>query len=380
MLTLAVPCLAAVAGLRLFARRSSADRLWTFLGSFTLTLSVLTFVEYVVFPDMLLFYKRWAYDGDFTLVFVNRNTAATFLGVALVVHAERLARHMRKVEPARLWHHLLRFDFRWSGKYGQAIIKGGACLLLAASLFSTHSRAGIASSLIGLFCFAIMVRRRTAPLKRAFGKAWLVEGAVVLAVVAVSTLLLGGEVLGRLQEQGLDDESRLCTYASALNVIRDHWVAGTGFGTFVDIFPSYRSAECGIAGVWDRAHNSYLEFLMGVGVFGIWVLFRVFSLVIGALLSGVVRSQDPNHIPAAALASLVIVACHAALDFSLQIPGVAVLVVGVLVAGVSASLAPPSEPSSQDSRRFLRPQSAPPSDSGAPLGGPVDGRLSSYDQ
>ena len=49
-------------------------------------------------------------------------------------------------------------------------------------------------------------------------------------------------------------------------MIRDYIVLGSGFGTFLDVYPSYKT----IAGdlIFDHAHNDYLEMLSDGGVVG----------------------------------------------------------------------------------------------------------------
>ena len=44
---------------------------------------------------------------------------------------------------------------------------------------------------------------------------------------------------------------------------------GYGYGTFIDVFPMFRDQSIGIEGVFEFAHNTYLEVLQGLGlVFG----------------------------------------------------------------------------------------------------------------
>jgi O-antigen ligase len=141
-----------------------------------------------------------------------------------------------------------------------------------------------------------------------------------------------------MQEQGTED-SRWCAFASTLEAFQNNWLFGTGFGTFQDVFPMYRHYECaGIFGTWERAHNFYLEGLLGFGI-----LFAIVGLVgMAALLAILVRGVRVRHrqrfVPVSGLAVFVLTAFHSLVDFSLQIPGFNVYFAAFMAAAVTVSL------------------------------------------
>ncbi|TCR65048.1 hypothetical protein [Rhizobium sp. BK376] len=73
---------------------------------------------------------------------------------------------------------------------------------------------------------------------------WAIASIVILAVF----LVLGGQVLLRAQVRGSDD-GRFCILPGIFRALSDHYLVGTGFGTFQWIFPAYRDPGCGIWGV-----------------------------------------------------------------------------------------------------------------------------------
>jgi O-antigen ligase len=113
---------------------------------------------------------------------------------------------------------------------------------------------------------------------------------------------------------------------------------GMGYGTFEDIFPMYRDASIGpLWGIWDKAHNTYLEVLQGLGlpmgfVFIASVAFLVFLCFRGALT----RQRDAIA-PAVAASASVIVGLHSLVDFSLQMQAVALTWMALLGLGVAQS-------------------------------------------
>ena len=105
--------------------------------------------------------------------------------------------------------------------------------------------------------------------------------------------MLGGNVSGRFDVQGLSDEGRLETYRSTLRMIADHPWFGTGLGTFAWSFPAYRSANVSMWGVWDRAHSTPLELASDLGLPLAGLIVLAWLIVLGVLIRGVrIRHRD----------------------------------------------------------------------------------------
>src|SRR5258705_416389 len=84
---------------------------------------------------------------------------------------------------------------------------------------------------------------------------------------------------------------RLEAYRSTLRIIADYPWFGTGWGTFAAIFPTYRSSNISIWGVWDIAHSTPLELAAELGI--PLALLVAFAWVVGivVLLRGTRRSR-----------------------------------------------------------------------------------------
>ncbi|MBR7517855.1 hypothetical protein KC217_19455, partial [Mycobacterium tuberculosis] len=118
--------------------------LWTFLVGFGAVLAAGGIVQDLAAPRTLLIFEKTSYVGDLTLSFVNRNTAATFLGVLLLLVLGRLLQH----------YDTLRFDRRGQG-YPPARLDGlwpamVAAFIVLVALFLTRSRGGAAATLAAL--------------------------------------------------------------------------------------------------------------------------------------------------------------------------------------------------------------------------------------
>jgi O-antigen ligase len=150
--------------------------------------------------------------------------------------------------------------------------------------------------------------------------------------------VLGARTLFRFEQGGVDDH-RWCVYGSVIDAIRDNPWLGTGFGTFEQVLPAYRDPKCGISGVWDRAHNVFLEGYLGLGLpFAVVVLFGLLYLL-SIFLIGYRTRQRFRIVPLAGMGILLLIVLHSMVDFSIQIPGVAAYIAAVIGAAVCISLA-----------------------------------------
>ncbi|HFD16911.1 MAG TPA: O-antigen ligase family protein, partial [Rhodospirillales bacterium] len=221
----------------------------------------------------------------------------------------------------------------------------------------TASRGGFASLLVAslFLLFTAYLTTRPAPLP-----------AAILAALLVATgwtlLTLGGEpVLERLLATEEIDTGRLQIYALALEMIRDRPWLGQGYGGFEAIFMLYRDPRFEL--IFDRAHNTYLEHAVELGLPATVLLYAAMALLFGYLLAGVFRRRRNRIFPLVAASSTVLVGFHALVDFSVQIPAVAVTYAAIV--GLGLARATPSRRrkrvSREDSRNEGdRPTSRPP--------------------
>ena len=96
---------------------------------------------------------------------------------------------------------------------------------------------------------------------------------------------------------------------------------------------------------WDMAHNSYLELALELGVPATMAIGLAFAWLVGVYVSGIRRRRRRQIYSVMGLASVALVAAHALVDFSLQIPGFTVSF--ALLAGMAWAQSWPSSRSSQ---------------------------------
>jgi hypothetical protein len=131
---------------------------------------------------------------------------------------------------------------------------------------------------------------------------------------------LSGRTLLAVTTKGLDDP-RFCVLPSLVQIFRDHLPVGTGFGTFQFVFPAYRDPACGIIGVWDKAHNFYLEGAITLGLPFFALLITAVAFLCWAFRTGLSQRSRSRKYVILGISAASLVALHAAVDFALQIPG-----------------------------------------------------------
>jgi O-antigen ligase len=292
-------------------------------------------VQHLLFPNKLLLGPKLYYVDSVTGTFVNRNSAATLFGVAALLLAAMVVRQLDELRA----HDPLDQGEPNDRQKQQRMLLGLVALfaLVLLAEFLTHSRGGLLATFPPLILLAAWFGYSLLPA----GASRAMRVGLAVGTVALFGLLFsvfGARSLLRLEQGGAED-NRWCIYQSTLAAIRDNPWLGTGFGTFDQVFPVYRNPECGIFGLWDRAHNSFLEGYLGMGLpFAIALVF-VLGYLISVFMTGYRARRRYRIIPLVGLATLLLILLHSAVDFSLQIPGVSAYVAAALGAAVAISLA-----------------------------------------
>lgn len=313
-----------LATLLLFRTDNEVERALRILGFIGGAFAVFAIVQSAFFPQMLMFGSKQSYVGSLTAPFVNRNTAATFYGVILVV---LLGSYTLSASDSKRSHdQMLRPWFRREWISGVLAI----CALVAVAM--TQSRAGAAATLAGCILLVPALasslrtrggrRRHAAHLSRT---KMLGLGAVAVFLIVATGAFVFGRSFVRAERQGLDD-SRFCVAQNALSAVADNWSTGLGPASFRYYFPAYRDAACGLEGVWYRAHDFYLETVWSLGGFIALAAFLVaYVTLISVFATGLRTRKSRKPIISSGISALVIVSIHSLFDFSLQIPGFAVV-------------------------------------------------------
>ena len=278
----------------------------------------------------ILWYAKTSYIDNVTSTFVNRNSYATYAGLGLVCVTALLVQFVSKTYGVGdVRREKLRRLLAGMTAHGWILLL--AWVALATALLLTDSRGGLISTCAALVTLFVavgisrMLRRRQAA---------ALVGAVILAGIAI--LSLSGEVVTRrLADTNVERENRMRAYELTAEATADAAWLGTGYGTFKEIFRLYRDET--IPGIYNRAHNTYLENALELGIPGASALFLAVFSAAAYCAAGVRRRRRDMIYPIVALAASVLVGVHSAVDFSLQIPAVGATFALILGVGCAQS-------------------------------------------
>lgn len=329
----------------LFSSDRAATMLLRFLAVSGGLVAIYGIVQLELFPQYLMFRKKEYYLQDLTAVLVNRNSIATYLGATLLLNAGLLYDSLLPLAPRNGWGGAAVYARRHFRVTGYSLLHGALFVIVLVALLLTKSRAGTASTflaLLGLVVFFVFdgyarIEQRSRRLGPR-GPKMAVLGTALAASVSLAFVFvfLGGRVLLRADAQGLED-GRFCAYPTIIRLLQDNWLLGTGLGSFREVFPRYQNPACGDA-LWDRAHSLYLEGWIDLGAIFVFLLLVVVLGLSLAFLTGLRKRKSMRWASATGWAVLMLFMLHSTVDFSIQIPGVAVFFAAIMAAASIISL------------------------------------------
>jgi O-antigen ligase len=249
--------------------------------------------------------------------FVNRDHFAGFCGLAFFCGLALLMRRSGSI---------LRSAISEEGQ-GVALLKFSAetlgLLCLALAVWLSRSRAAIGLLLICALAFAALAAWRIwhGGYKR-LAVSILVASAIA-ALAAVVFIAETGAAAERLASMAKAWTDRANIYRQVVVAIAQNPWMGTGLGAFVDAFPLYRGSEAGYGGVWNAAHNIYLESLFGLGIPAFLLLAIAIGWPVTRVMIGAVKRERNATAPIAAASASLFLLLHGLVDFSVQTPAVA---------------------------------------------------------
>jgi O-antigen ligase len=246
--------------------------------------------------------------------------------------------------------------FRRGGKLEASLVHLALALPVGAALILANSRGGILTMMCQLLLLALLVvptpaarqddgpgearhKRARAVLVSLVARVVLVVSLLALAAVAVvhvggervvSNMSTVGEELGPGDATTRWNTRRLDIWRATWEMIKDHPLAGVGFGGYWTAITEYHDASG--AYTPQQAHNDYLEILASGGVIGC-AIFLWLAVVVVRRARNVLTRGDPFRRAAClgALVGLFGVAVHSLFDFGLHLTINSALFVALLV-------------------------------------------------
>jgi O-antigen ligase len=242
------------------------------------------------------------------------------LGFGVIYQQSQAAKRNEGVGRTRL-QHLLDFLLSRSGIYFVAL------LVMLSALITTSSRGGNSIFIISLLLTALAVLTQQRGKKRK-SVSWLKKGAYTFT--ALGSLLLALFLTGitdsltnRLAKQGFTPNGRDLMHHTAVAIIKDYPLFGSGAGTYPILQHHYKSPLLGNTEMSKKAHNDYLELLANQGVIGFTLFAMAIFMLYRRLFMALKKQAKPNAmygIQVGCFCSSTAILLHSLADFNFHLP------------------------------------------------------------
>ena len=250
--------------------------------------------------------------------FANRNHYAAYLVMCLSVGIGVLIANLSG-ERHQTWGRFFRSLIQWAISPKMALRLGLIAMVIA--LVLTRSRMGNISffaSLMAAGGIGLLLAKRAT-------KSMVI---LLVSLIAVDVFLVGTyfgtqRVIERIAQTSAKAEDRSEVASWTLDMWKDYPVFGSGLGSFRVVYPRYAGEKAWWT--YTHAHNDYVEFGAETGAIGLPLLALMVIMSFAAALRAQYLRRDPlmRGLSFAAMMSIISLMIHSFVDFSLQIPAIA---------------------------------------------------------
>ncbi|MDV7339295.1 O-antigen ligase family protein [Terasakiella sp. A23] len=298
----------------------SSDNARIVLKAFMYASSIYAFYGLLIYFfgfKTVLWFDKWAYQNDVTSTFINRNTYATYAALGVIVSIAVLFQTVGSQLRGNLTQREI-FRILVDNASKKAWFPFFALLLNTTALLQTHSRGGFLSLTLALLVLVVCLAYiRLLPKKLLIGSFSVVAFGAFFAFTMSSDL-----TVKRLEGTSFERSLRDDVYLLTIDAIESSPLLGTGYGTYQEAFRSYKNNDIRLSwNNWDKAHNTYLEMAMETGLIATIAIAFIFIFAFIVNVRGVLKRRRRQIYAVVSASSIVLVAAHALVDFSLQIPG-----------------------------------------------------------
>jgi O-antigen ligase len=293
--------------------------------------------------------------------FINRNHFAGWMLMTIPLGLAFFYDALQRILQGAAAHRRDTLALIGSAQVGTLMSAGAATLLMSLSLLMTRSRSGLGAFAIGSALAAAVVLRRQPTMKRRL----VVAAMFSVLLVATATWAGVDTVIGKFtaDEQGVQSiAGRRLIWGDATRIARDFRLTGTGLNTFGTAMIGYQSGTPEVH--YFEAHNDYLQIASEGGL--LLVIPSLIAVVVFALQVRRRFREAPTFgttywIRVGAVVGMVSVALQSLFEFSLQMPGNAVLFALLMAVALhespnlrATSQAAPRRGSVDDAQRRVR--------------------------
>jgi len=251
-----------------------------------------------------------------TGTFINRNYFAGYLLMVIPLSMGYLF-----YREAREGRHFMGWRHRLSSLDGKTMLIAFGIVVVILGLLFSASRMGIASLLLSVTLMSFIFRN---PQKaRRFSRSIvLIFGLAILWATWIGL----DAVISRFFTTSEDLRTRLEFWSSTIRILKDYPLLGTGLGTFLQVFPMYRTLH--VRGLVTHAENDWLQLTSEVGILGMGLLVILFIILFYKAVSKI-RSlsywEGEKYIGMGGMVGTLALMLHSLVERNVQVPANAFL-------------------------------------------------------
>lgn len=213
-----------------------------------------------------------------------------------------------------------------------------AIITIVVALILTRSRMANSAFFVSLLATAILalfIMKKPPPMLK-----WLILSLVIVDIAIVGAMFGIDKVKERIDTTSFQGETRDDVVTMSIPILKEHWLTGTGAGTFYTVFPKYHTETIHLH--YDHAHNEYLQFLIEYGIVGFALLAASIIYALFKAVTALKQRSDPmsQGIAFASVMGIIAMLIHISVDFPLQAPATTINFIAIMLLGVVSGIRP----------------------------------------
>jgi len=251
-----------------------------------------------------------------TGTFINRNYFAGYLLMVIPLSLGYFFSH-EALQRSRFWG----WRHRLSSLDGKTLLIAFGIILMILGLLFSASRMGIMSLLLSFSLISFLFRESQK------GQRFSKTTVLIFGLALLWAVWIGLDaVISRFFTTSESFKERWMFWVDTFQIFKTFPLIGSGLGTFVHVFPMYRSFH--IRGLVTHAENDFLQLLSEVGLIGIGLLLVLFLFLFFKVVSGIrslSQRDSQKYIGMGGIVGILALMFHSLVERNIQIPANAFL-------------------------------------------------------
>ena len=229
----------------------------------TVVIAFIAILQRYTSPDQIYWFREGPVKARIMGPWINRSQFAGFIAMIFPIMLGYFLYFKPSINEKHSMREKIVILFSSPGSNAQLLL-GFGLLISLFSVFLSLSRGGIINvAAITLLFYFLLTRKRG---RRLWPILLIFCGGIFLFYLNFGMEQIVQRIDDSFTAEGNLKFDRIATWTDTFAIIKTFWLTGSGFGTFVDVFPLYKTIPNNF--IYDHAHNDYLELLSNGGVIG----------------------------------------------------------------------------------------------------------------